>query len=336
MRNDPFRTHPPAAAQPSAADHFPEKQEPKPRNEQGDRGFIVRPPHAASAFSFAHFGSGLEKSGRFTAIANWIQRGRRVWRGHLDRDQLPEATRDSRGNVERWLLALLSVLVVVSCVCAAIVSTQVKSLQREIIALKLHAARLDQIASANEARDKQRSETPKPQAENRPDQASLVLSREETQLIRDYIKPAPGAGSAIEPIKVGDPLTGGTSPFPSPITDKVRKLLGARFNIRNGIIVITLIYGFFSGIFIALPPVCFVRLTADKSKVGTRMGMGFTIFGFGVLAGGPGGGGVLGEHGDDLHWANLFVYAGVLATASGVFMTVLRFWLTKGKLWVKI
>ena len=161
MGNDPFRTHPPAAAQPSAADHFPEKQEPKPRNEQGDRGFIVRPPHEASAFSSAHFGSGLEKSGRFTAIANWIQRGRCIWRGHLDRDQLTEATRGSRGNVERWLLALLSVLVVVSCVYAAIVSTQVKSLkteiatlQREIIALKLHVTRLDQIASANEARDK--------------------------------------------------------------------------------------------------------------------------------------------------------------------------------------
>lgn len=102
------------------------------------------------------------------------------------------------------------------------------------------------------------------------------------------------------------------------------------------ITVITLIYGFFSGIFIALPPVVFVNLTADKSKVGTRMGMGFTIFGFGVLAGGPGGGGILGERGGDLHWTNLFVYAGVLATASGVFMTVLRFWLTKGKLWVKI
>jgi hypothetical protein len=61
---------------------------------------------------------------------------------------------------------LLSVLVVVSCVYAAIVSTQVKSLkteiatlQREIIALKLHVTRLDQIASANEARDKPRSVT---------------------------------------------------------------------------------------------------------------------------------------------------------------------------------
>jgi len=176
MRDDPFRTHPPAAAHPSAADQFPEKQEPKPRNEQGDRGFIVRPPHEASAFSSAHFGSGLEKSGRFTAITNWIQRGRRIWRGHLDRDQLPEATRGLRGNVELWLLALLSVLVVVSCVCAAIISTQVKSLkteiatlQREMIALKLHVTRLDQIASANQARDKPGSETPKPPAESRPE-----------------------------------------------------------------------------------------------------------------------------------------------------------------------
>jgi len=246
MRNDPFRTHPPAAAQPPAAVHFPEKQEPKPRNEQGDRGFIVRPPHDASAFASAHFGSGLEKSGRFTAIANWIERGRRIWRSHLDRDQLPEATGGLRGNVERWLLALLTVLVVVSCVCAAIAFTQVNSLkteiamlQRETIALKLHVTGLDQIASANKARDKPDSETPKPPAESRPEQASLDLSREEIQLVRDYIKPPPVAGSG-EPIKVGDPLMGGTSPFPSSITDRVRKLLGARFNIRNGIIVITL------------------------------------------------------------------------------------------------
>jgi hypothetical protein len=175
-----------------------------------------------------------------------MRRGIRIWRRHLNRDQLPEATGRATGNIERWLLALLSVLVIVSCVCAAIVFTQVKSLkaeiatlQRDIIALKLHVARLDQIASANEARDKPSSETPKPQAENRPDQASLVLSREEIQLIRDYIKPVPNAGSAIEPIKVGDPVTGETIPFPSPITEKVPKLLGARFTIRNGIIVIT-------------------------------------------------------------------------------------------------
>ncbi|MFK4588037.1 hypothetical protein [Bradyrhizobium diazoefficiens] len=105
------------------------------------------------------------------------------------------------GNIERWLLALLSVLVIVSCVCATIVLMQatalkaeIATLQREIIALKLRVARLDQIASANEARDKPSTEAPKPPAENRPDQTALVLSREEIQLIRDYIKPAPGCG----------------------------------------------------------------------------------------------------------------------------------------------
>lgn len=150
------------------------------------------------------------------------------------------------GNIERWLLALLSVLVIVSCVCATVVFTQVTSLkaeiatlQREVIALKLRTARLDQFAIANEARDKASSEAPKPPAENRPDQAALILSREELQLIRDYIKPAPVAGAPAEPIKVGDPVTGETIPFPSPITEKVRKLLGARFTVRNGVIVIS-------------------------------------------------------------------------------------------------
>lgn len=149
------------------------------------------------------------------------------------------------GNIERWLLALLSVLVIVSCVCATIVLMQatalkaeIATLQREIIALKLRVARLDQIASANEARDKPGTEAPKPPAETRPDQASLNLSREEIQLIRDYIKPAPVAGPATGSIKVGDPVTGETIPFPTPITDQVRKLLGARFTIRNGVIII--------------------------------------------------------------------------------------------------
>ncbi|MCP3460189.1 MULTISPECIES: hypothetical protein [unclassified Bradyrhizobium] len=179
-----------------------------------------------------------------TAFARWVGRARSIWRGHVLRDQAPEATRPSGGNVERWLLALLSVLVIVSCVCVTIVFTQVTSLkaeittlQREIIALKLHVARLDQIA--NEARDRQSSETPKPAAEPRPDQGLLILSREEIQLIRDFIKPAPIAPSATEPIKVGDPVAGETIPFPSPITDKVRKLLGARFTIRNGVIAVT-------------------------------------------------------------------------------------------------
>jgi hypothetical protein len=33
-------------------------------------------------------------------------------------------------------------------------------------------------------------------------------------------------------------IPGGTIPFPSPLTDKVPKLLGARFAIRNGVILV--------------------------------------------------------------------------------------------------
>ena len=60
-------------------------------------------------------------------------------------------------------------------------------------------------------------------------------------------------------------------------------------------IVVAIMFGFFSGIFIALPPVLFFQLTKNKAVVGTRVGMGFAFLGFGVLAGGPGGGGIFGD-----------------------------------------
>ena len=56
--------------------------------------------------------------------------------------------------------------------------------------------------------------------------------------IRDYIKPAPSAGAGAPAVNVGDPVTGGTIPLPSPLTDKIPKLQGGRFTIRNGSIVI--------------------------------------------------------------------------------------------------
>ncbi|OAA41723.1 Major facilitator superfamily domain, general substrate transporter [Metarhizium rileyi] len=76
-------------------------------------------------------------------------------------------------------------------------------------------------------------------------------------------------------------------------------------NSLGGITTIAVLYGFFSGVFIAIPGVCFVKLTEDKSKLGTRIGMGFAAFGFGVLAGGPGGGVILGTHRADLHWDSI-------------------------------
>ncbi|MGY3477683.1 hypothetical protein [Bradyrhizobium ottawaense] len=233
---DPF--HP--AAHLATGDRVPENL----GLEQVDTASSVDPDREEATSSPAHFGSGQAATGG-TGSTGWIDRGRRIWRSHLQRDQLPRTTGGSMGNFERWLIALLSVGLVVSCVCAIIVFMQVNArkleiaaLQRDIIALKLRVARLDQIASTNEIREKASSGTPKPPSETQPDQAPLILSREEIQLIRDYIKPVPVAGPATETIKVGDPVAGETVPFPSPITEKVRKLLGARFTVRNGLVVI--------------------------------------------------------------------------------------------------
>ncbi|KAH6617361.1 major facilitator superfamily domain-containing protein [Chaetomium tenue] len=103
-----------------------------------------------------------------------------------------------------------------------------------------------------------------------------------------------------------------------------------------GVTVIALLYGFFSGVFVALPPVCFVQLTKDKSKIGTRIGMGMATCGLGVLASGPGGGAIIGTHPANLHWDRLWIFGGCLMIASGIILSAVRFWLTKGKLLVKV
>lgn len=92
-----------------------------------------------------------------------------------------------------------------------------------------------------------------------------------------------------------------------------------------GIVVNTIFIGFFSGVFIALPPVLFVALTADKSKVGTRIGMGFAFLSAGVLLGGPAVGAVLGTNVDNLNWTGVWVYGGVFLLASGVVFVIVRF-----------
>ena len=174
-----------------------------------------------------------------------MQHGANVWRRHLQQDQPPKETRRSGINVERGLLALLSLIVVVSCAGAVAALIQVKSLkseltalQRELLPLKLKVAMLDQIEKSRETPDKVSDQKNQSSRESRAEEVPLLLSREEIQLIRDYIKPAPVAGSSTTPISVGDPVTGPTIPFPSPVTEKVPKLLGARFAIKNSTIII--------------------------------------------------------------------------------------------------
>lgn len=103
-----------------------------------------------------------------------------------------------------------------------------------------------------------------------------------------------------------------------------------------GIILVAICFGFFSGVFIALPPVCIVALTKDKSKIGTRIGMGFGIIGFGTLAGGPGGGDVLQRYTNTLDWTALWIYGGVADLVACLFFLAVRFYKVGWKLKVKV
>ena len=100
------------------------------------------------------------------------------------------------------------------------------------------------------------------------------------------------------------------------------------------IIVLAILVGFFSGVFIALPPVCFVALTKDKTKLGTRLGMGFGIISLGTLAGAPCGGSILGAA-DPLNWHGLWIFGGVCGLVAGILYAALRVSRTGWKLNVK-
>ncbi|MCJ1333130.1 hypothetical protein MMC10_009824 [Thelotrema lepadinum] len=92
---------------------------------------------------------------------------------------------------------------------------------------------------------------------------------------------------------------------------------------KGAFIVQGLLIGFFSGLYIALPPICFVAITKDKSKLGSRMGMSYSIIAFSMLIGGAGGGSILGVA-DPLNWPGLWIFGGVMCCASSVLYGVLR------------
>jgi hypothetical protein len=94
----------------------------------------------------------------------------------------------------------------------------------------------------------------------------------------------------------------------------------------GGLVVTTLLLGFFSAVFVALPSACFVMLTNDKSKIGTRIGMGLAMSGCGAFLSGPGGGAILGANKSNQHFGGLWIFAGSAAVCSGFFYMALRIW----------
>jgi hypothetical protein len=169
------------------------------------------------------------------------------WRRHFVQDISEEKTKRLVERAGGAAFAILSSVVVVTCVGAAIALGQIKllksevaRLQRELLPLSARLAKLEQVEKTRRETE-QRGEAPNKSGveKNQPNaNQALELSREEIQLIKEYIKPAPYSGPPSPPINVGDTVTGTMIPLPSPLTDKIPKLLGRTFTIRNGTIII--------------------------------------------------------------------------------------------------
>ena len=141
-------------------------------------------------------------------------------------------------------LAVFALLGLSVCGIAVVLLTELSlfrrenaELQREISWLRANFSKLEQTIRT-EKNDSEKSSSAPSSREPRIEQTAFQLSREETQLIRDFIKPAPNFSASGPTAAVGDPIAGTFIPLPSALVEKAPRLAGARFAIRGGNIII--------------------------------------------------------------------------------------------------
>lgn len=233
----------------------------QPSPDGDDQTTAIAPAEDASqeapAFLRRSFGSRDHKPSRKSSqLSNFVGTKTRsvleIWRRHFVKDNSNQKTERPVGGAGGAAFALLSLLMVVTCVGVAITLGQIRSLkseiatlQRELLPVRERLARLEQAETAKanpkqqaDAQDHSETRKSKTNGDIPTGQTTIDLSPEEIQLIKEYIKPAPYAGPPAPAINVGDPVTGAMIPLPSELTDKVPKLLGGKFTTRNGTIII--------------------------------------------------------------------------------------------------
>jgi hypothetical protein len=185
------------------------------------------------------------------SVASSLKRFTGILRGHIEQEA-PEIKRGGHGGgIGGLILTVMVLLAIIICVGAVIAVNQIKSLksdittlERQLVPLKKQVADAEQQQKTNSSDERNAAveavttDKRKPIDESHSPSTTLILSPDEMRLIREYIKPAPFSSPSAQPINVGDPITIGTIPLPSPLTDKIPKLLGARFTIHNGSIIL--------------------------------------------------------------------------------------------------
>ena len=88
---------------------------------------------------------------------------------------------------------------------------------------------------------------------------------------------------------------------------------------KGALIAFCILYGFFTGSFVSLPPTTVVTLSPNLGLLGTRMGMIFTFCGLGLLIGSPVAGSILGS-GENFLGLQVFCASVVVVSALLLFV----------------
>lgn len=89
---------------------------------------------------------------------------------------------------------------------------------------------------------------------------------------------------------------------------------------QASLIAFCILYGFFSGALVSLPPTIFVHLSPNRGMIGTRMGMGFSIVSVGLLLGTPISGWIL----DGSSFTYVWVFGGCCVLIGSALMICSR------------
>jgi MFS family permease len=108
---------------------------------------------------------------------------------------------------------------------------------------------------------------------------------------------------------------------PSAVITGILALCWIAIKTLPGIIIFALLYGFFSGGIVSLPPVAVVSLTPDLRTLGTRMGQCFFFSAFGLLAGTPVTGAILNN---GQNWLGVQLFSGITILGTGFLLLVTR------------
>ena len=91
-------------------------------------------------------------------------------------------------------------------------------------------------------------------------------------------------------------------------------------NSSGALIGVIILFGFFSGGFVSLPPTCIVYMTKNRGVIGTRLGMCFALVGVGLLIGPPIQGAIIKSAGYDAVW----IFGGVVTLGGAAILTASR------------